>query len=381
MALAPGPAPATRTRAPIARPGFVVAGLLLAILLATLLIVVARPGSELAPASAVLSVLSGSVTVQPPREGSARPATDGEGLSAGMAVRTEPQGGRGLLTFKDGSTLELEPATAIFIDELSIGTRGELMVRLRQDRGTTWAHVQPLLSPNSRFMIATPSGTAVARGTSFEVDVRMSEADKAITEVRVFRGQVDVVAAGMAQPVTAVQMTSVTQGSAPEPARPIEAPPTCVRLTMTSSALMLITDPHGRSSGQTRMSAVSQIPRSTVTGPQSEVQAIDVFSPIPGIWEIGIVPRGDGGAFELSLTTVVGTRRTASRTLSAAIQPGQQLIAHIGIGDDGTVGNIEPLQQASRTRARIAEFPTTTAYLPGAKPLAPAPVEPPLCDR
>jgi hypothetical protein len=242
--------------------------------------------------------------------------------------------------------------------------------------------VQPLLSANSRFMISTPSATAVARGTSFEVDVAVAGAGAAVTEVSVFQGHVDVVAAGTVRPVMASQMTRVAQGAAPEPTRQLDASQNCVRLALSSSAMMIVTDPGGRSAGQIRMSSVSQIPRSTITGPQAEVQLIDVFSPTAGTWEIGIVPRGNGGAFELEVTSVIGARARTSRTLTSIVQPGQQLVTRIALSDAGVLEAFDALQQTSRLRARVTDVGgTPTAYLPAARPFVPTLTEPLSCVR
>lgn len=369
----------SRTRVP-ARIAVVVAASLGAALVAALL-PGTTPGRDLVPTSIAVSVLSGDVLVGASADAAARRAREGETVTAGMTVRTEAPGGRAVLTFRDGSTVGLEPGAAVSIDEHSIGPRGEMIVRLGQSRGKTWSFVQPLLSPSSRFIITTPTASAVARGTSFEVDVTIADAVVA-TEVSVFHGQVDVVAAGMVRPVVASETTRVAHGTAPEPVRRIDGVQGCLRLVVGSSALMIVTDPDGRAAGQGRLSTVSQIPRSTVTPPQAETQRVDVFAPGAGTWEIGIVPRGEGGPFHLEVTSAPGTQAVASKILTGTIQAGQQLVTRIVLRHDGALEGFEVIQPTSQLRAKIADVGATpTAYLPGARPFAPAPTGPLSCGR
>jgi len=349
-----------------------------AVVLLTILLVAVLggiPRDRTGTSGPILSVISGEVLVRSARDAPYRSGADGERLNAGMAVQTGAPNGRAVLTFRDGSTATLEPGATVSIDEVSTGTRGELIVRLGQTRGSTWEHVQPLVSPNSRFSVTTPSATAVVRGTSFEISVEVvgpSDRPITVTTVNVYQGQVDLVAAGVVQPVTASQTTEVVQSGAPQPPKQVGSPADCLRLELDSSAMMTVTDPHDRSAGQTVLGTVSQIPRSIVAGAQDARQLVDITSPKAGDWEIGIVPRGAGGSFRLVVTSVTGTTIGTSRSLVGAVQPGQRLVTHIRLGDGGQV-ELGPLEQVSRSRARIVEGDkTTTAPLPGARLFAPS---------
>lgn len=169
--------------------------------------------SDLSSATVTLSVIGGDVQVVPEGAG-ARVGRDGEALAAGTIIEARPPDGRAILTFRDGSTVELEPEANVKIDEHSLGTRGELLVRLYQDHGKTWSHVQPQLSPSSRFHVRTPSGTAVVRGTSFELDVT-DAGEATVTKVTVFDGKVDLVAAGSVESVHAGFISEALERSAP----------------------------------------------------------------------------------------------------------------------------------------------------------------------
>lgn len=65
--------------------------------------------------------------------------------------------------------------------------------------------------------------------------------------------------------------------------------------------MMTVTDPHDRSAGRTPRGTVSQIPQATVSGAADGIQVVDIRSPKAGSWEVGIVPRGDGGDFQLTV--------------------------------------------------------------------------------
>lgn len=326
--------------------------------------------SKFSAATVTLNVIGGDVRVV--ADGTrARAGRDGEALAVGMIVEVEPPDGRAVLTFRDGSTVELEPEASVKIDEHSLGTRGELLVRLYQDRGKTWSHVQPQLSPSSRFHVRTPSGTAVVRGTSFEVDVARPN-EEAITKVTVFDGRVDLVAAGSVEVVNAGFISEVSEGRAPQAARRAIPPEVCLRVEVSDAALVIVTDPKGRSAGQTPLGTVSQIPQTSVSGPLTGPQSIDVFSPTPGDWEIGIVPRADGGAFQLRVVAMVGDQRGEDKLLVSTAASGQRLVTRIGLGQDGRPGRLEP--PVNTTKSRAVALPadhTATADLPQARLVAP----------
>src|SRR5262249_48800632 len=250
------------------RPTRAIAGVVMLAILITTTLGVITPSRAIA-SSSILTVISGEVDVQPTPDAEYRKGSDGETLKAAMRVQAKDDA-RAVLTFEDGSTMELEPGAKIAIDEVATGSSGELLVRLQQAIGRTWSHVQPLLSQNSRFHIKTPSATAVVRGTSFQITVQIQgPGGQVVTSINVFQGQVDMVAAGVVQPVQAGRTTSVETGSAPQPTQQIVPPAQRLRIGLTGpAAQMTTTDPDGRTAGQLTIGTVSQIPQTTVTGPQ-----------------------------------------------------------------------------------------------------------------
>lgn len=333
----------------------------------TIVVAVVRDRSNFAAATLTLSVISGNVEVVPDG-GRSRRAADGEALAAGATVRTQAPDGRAVLTFRDGSTAELEPEARVKIEQLSLGTRGELLVRLHQERGRTWSHVQPLLSPSSRFHIKTPSATAVVRGTSFEVDVELAGIGAGLTRVAVFDGKVDLVAGGQIVPILAGHTGEVAEGSAPRAAQRLAPDGICMRIEVSSAGLITVTDPDGRSAGLTPMGHVSQIPRTVVSGPQTAPQSVDFFAPTAGDWEIGVVPRGSGGPFQLRVTTVAAGKIVDVRALAVALGLGERVVTNVRLDPDGRAGSFGAPVRTTETRAvALPSEKTTTAPMPMAR--------------
>src|SRR6266508_58700 len=363
------------------RPTRALAGVVLLAIVITTVLGVVTPSRAIA-SSSILTVIGGEVLVQETPESPFRIGSDGETLKAGMTVQSKTDA-RAVLTFEDGSTMELEPGAKVSIDEVATGSRGELLVRLQQSIGKTWSHVQPLLSGNSRFNIKTPSATAVVRGTSFEIEVEIQSATgEVVTRVNVFQGQVDMVAAGQVQPVPAGQTSSVEQGKAPEPPQQVVPPEKRLRVGLAGpSAMMTATDPNSRTAGQTPGGTVNQIPQATVTGPQDQPQMVDIFSPKPGEWELAVQPRGEGGSFQLIVNTIIGkdgasgaVDESGKKVLANTIKAGQKLVTRIRILDDGKPGELAAFQETAETKAKIGLKPdqkTTSAPLAQARQFAP----------
>jgi hypothetical protein len=141
-------------------------------------------------AAALLGVLNGAVESQ--RSGKAfEPALDGDLLAGGDFVRAN-KSGRGFLTFFDGSTLSIEPASEVKVLALARTSGDGLQVTIEQSAGRTWASVQKLVTPDSRFELRTPSMTAIVRGTTFETIVERRP--DGTTTPSILSGEVEFVA-------------------------------------------------------------------------------------------------------------------------------------------------------------------------------------------
>src|SRR4029078_8370115 len=116
-----------------------------------------------AAANMTLTILSGTADVARGSGGFAR-AADGQVLNAADRVRTADSG-HAVVTFLDGSTIEIEPTTTITIVQAIAAPSGAITIQLEQAIGRTWASVQKLLRADSKFELKTPATSATVRGT------------------------------------------------------------------------------------------------------------------------------------------------------------------------------------------------------------------------
>jgi len=114
------------------------------------------------------SVLDGAAQREP-SGGTPVGALDGDALGPGDAISTDAEG-VALLTFFDGSTIQLEPLTRVAIRELSRSRDGAHTIVVEQTDGQTWASVATQ-APNARFEILMPDSTAVIKGTALKTTV------------------------------------------------------------------------------------------------------------------------------------------------------------------------------------------------------------------
>ncbi|MFC1846080.1 FecR domain-containing protein [Chloroflexota bacterium] len=134
---------------------------------------------------------------------------DGATLVAGTRIKTSPES-YALLTFFEGSTIELNPNTELEIELVGYSDEGSPAIILKQQLGRTWSRVKELVRPLS-YEIKTPSANAVVRGTSFLTEVD----NEGTTNVRVVDGSVIVSANGIEATVKAGFEVDVQLGSSP----------------------------------------------------------------------------------------------------------------------------------------------------------------------
>src|SRR3989442_13947170 len=185
--------------------------------------------------------------------GAVTAATDGDLLAAGDSIETAADG-RAVVTFFEGSTVEIEPSSTLSVDTLSVDAGGGTVILMTQAVGRTWHVVTKLLTGSSRYEVRTPASTASVRGTEFEVQVETSGGEP-VTTVVTTEGRVAHSAPDPARPgqTSEVLVTAGTQASA-RPGRPGEQPrakPADQR-TVTGrveAPTSLVVDPPGRADG------------------------------------------------------------------------------------------------------------------------------------
>jgi hypothetical protein len=208
--------------------------------------------------SSTVTVLDGSVLVRH-ADGQFAPITDGDVVGRGDTVRTG-LGSHGVLTFFDGTTVELEPETQITIDDLQAAASGDKVVAISQAIGRTWHVVTHLVSSRSKYEIKTGAATAEVRGTAFEVAVN---ADGTMTTTTT-DGDVATSAQGTGVHVLAGQFTTVVPGSRPQAVQPTPEAGATVRIILDLTHNAIVTDANGRAVGVQNGVPVRYIPGSKV---------------------------------------------------------------------------------------------------------------------
>ena len=157
-----------------------------------------------------LTILSGTVNINTPDAAAAYPGVNGMTLDAGTTVSTS-EDGNALLTFFEGSELQLEPSTTVEITEVSEAANHAIAITLTQMAGNTWSHVTKMIDRYSKYEIHTPSAVALVRGTRFLTSVDVNGQ----TKVETAEGLVSVKGDGEEVYVPVGKKTIVKRGFTP----------------------------------------------------------------------------------------------------------------------------------------------------------------------
>lgn len=211
-----------------------------------------------AGASTTLTIISGAVSVRA-AGGEFTAAADGALLSVGDTVRTGSDA-RAVLTYFEGTTVELEPSSELTIDAASAGTDGSTVLLMTQNIGRTWHVVSHLLTGNSKYEVRTPASTASVRGTQFEVAVTAGATTVTTSEGRVATSD----PASTAEVLVTPGLTTTTRlGERPSPPVPAPAPERRVTVTVADPNTLIV-DPLGRANGFKDGKVVVQTPGASV---------------------------------------------------------------------------------------------------------------------
>ncbi|HEY6202338.1 MAG TPA: FecR domain-containing protein [Candidatus Limnocylindria bacterium] len=273
-------------------------------------------------AAAVLTVISGDVQTRFGGSGFSS-ATDGAVLYVGSTVRTSGDA-RAVLTLFEGSTIELEPASDITIEEATTRSSSTI-VQLAQSVGRSWHVVTHLTTADSRYEVRTPAATASVRGTAFEVAV-----DDALsgptTTVTTTEGRVATAdTAGSSEVlVTADQITTVRANTAPEPPRAAPDAQRVVSVAVVSES-SLVVDPLGRVNGFKDGKVFAQTP-----GARVRMQDGTIVVTLPN------VPDG-----VFATTVSAGTSATVSTTVTDKGEEPVRVNNAVEAGSASTTSGVE----------------------------------------
>ncbi len=237
---------------------------LLAVVLGVTGVLVPRASRTAFGATTTISIISGGVSVR--HAGSADFVTvqDGDILVAGDTVRTAADA-RAVLTYFEGSTVEIEPSSELVINAANGNPDGSTVIQMTQNAGRTWHVVTHLVTGNSKYDVSTPTSTASVRGTAFTVDVSFENgtpvATVTTTEGRVGHSATDPTTGRTVEVPVAAGFTQTTkQGEKPPDPKPAPPPQRKVTVTVGASDNSLVVDPFGRANGLKNGRLVLQTP-------------------------------------------------------------------------------------------------------------------------
>lgn len=245
--------------------------------------------------STVLSILGGSNVWVAEKADDWQPAEDGETLKEGWSVKTGA-GSYALITFFDGSTVEIEPNTEILIETME-GKGDSSVISIFQKAGRTWHRVEKLADPSSRYQVKTPAATGAVRGTLVDIVVNVKE-----TLFKTIQGIMEVFAQDKQQTVEAGMQTSVEQGKEPQKAAPIPPPAGRLEFSLSGEAAFIrVVDPSNRTAGLAPPGiVVNQISGAVSSGAMTQPQLITIPDPITGRYTV-VIEGSDAGQFGLTV--------------------------------------------------------------------------------
>jgi hypothetical protein len=310
-------------------------------------------------AATILSILDGTVSVARGTAAFAA-AADGDIVNTGDRVQTA-QNSHAMVTFFDASTLEIEPATTVQIEDAS-SADGATLIRISQTLGRTWASVQKLTRADSKFEIRTPTLIAAVRGTGFTTEVL---ADGTST-VRTTDGSVEVTGQGQSVVVLPGQTTTAAPNAPPTVPAPVSTPPNRLRFGMHSPAYLVVVDSFGRGCGIVLPgpSVVRQIPGCLVTDPGTEPQLVDLPDAPAGTYQLYATSIAPGGAFVATASAIDGAGGLSfNYTASESGQPGTKFVTSItiAIGANGALiaSGLGPLVVVERAPVKFVRGPAS----------------------
>jgi hypothetical protein len=168
----------------------------------------------------VLSIVGGNVQVLKPNASGWQKGEEGMTLGVDDQIKTD-NGGKALITFFEGSTVELQGDTIVKLSELDINPDASTSVKIKQEIGKTISRAKKVMDPKDRYEIETDAAVAAVRGTTMYVEVRPD----GTVFIGNIEGTVIVIAQGKAVQLPPGTHTTVIPGQAPGSPEPGATPP------------------------------------------------------------------------------------------------------------------------------------------------------------
>lgn len=293
-----------------------------------------------AAVSAALSILNTDITSQRVGATDFAPALDGDLYRTGDVVRSSKDG-RAVLTFFDGSSLTVDPGSVVKVTTLERLEGGGIQVVIEQTLGRTWASVEKLKTPDSKFEVKTPTSTASVRGTAFETVVTQNADGTTTVTYKADEGQLVVTAsAGGQTTVTAnTQVTIAQNQTAPASSTPIPPSP-AIRLAAPSGVGYALVAPTGARCGSE--GNLQQIPGCLVNG-----SVLTIREPVAGRYTLMLTSAAAVANANVTVEALRGTTREATQSFTRTFALGDLIRTFFtyGAGTPLTLGAFEPAEQ------------------------------------
>lgn len=281
-------------------------------------------------ASTTLAIISGDVQVRH-GTGNYTAADDGMVLAPGDSVRTGADA-RAVLTYFEGSTVEIEPMSELAIEVAHGNPDGSTVIEMRQQLGTTWHVVTHLVQGGSKYDVHTTASTASVRGTQFIVGVDAEQT----TSVATTEGNVATsdTAATTTVAVTPGLITTTKNGQKPTPPQPAPEPERKVTVTVGDQNTLVV-DAFGRANGVKDGKTIIQTP-----GAQVKVVDGKTIVTLPNI------PDGDlathflntSKSDDVEVTTKVEEKGKAPVQVTEKVKPSDNAVTGVELHKTGSTG-------------------------------------------
>ncbi|HEX6061242.1 MAG TPA: FecR domain-containing protein [Candidatus Limnocylindria bacterium] len=268
-------------------------------------------GQAAASGASTLTILAGSVWVRH-AGGDFESAADGAVLIAGDTIMTGADA-RAVLTYFEGSTVEMEPASELTIDSARSDPNGDTIIVMQQNLGVTWHVVTHLLTTGSMYEIHTSTATASVRGTQFTVAIEPDgTTTQTTTEGAVADTDTQATATVLTQPG---HQTKTRSGEAPAQPAPVAAPDRTVTVTITDENALVV-DTLGRANGQKDGKKILQTP-----GAQLKVVDGHLVVTMPNVPD-GALTTHVAGNSSATVTTRLEDKGKPAVELNDTVAPG-----------------------------------------------------------
>ena len=298
--------------------------------------------------AATLAILNTDITAQRGGQGDFAVALDGDAYQNGDVVKSS-QDGRAVLTFFDGSTLTVERGSQVKVATLNHLDNGGIEVVIEQTLGRTWASVEKLKTPASKFEIRTPTSTAAVRGTAFETNVEARPDGTVVVTYICDDGELLVTATAGGQTVVPANTQVSIATNQPAPANPTPVPPQPgLRLTASAGIGFALTAPSGATCGSAGNKA-------EIFGCLQGANTIRIRGPEPGAYVVLMTAAASAPNATLTVDVLRGTQVLATRVLTRTFNTGDLVRSGFTLAQDlASIGPFDEPQLVTSVCAAVS---------------------------